>query len=197
MTNKIWLRQKGERSKAYNLFCIYRDAGPTRSQDQVHQKFNEDSKDSISHRQVASYSTQHDWVERAEAYDDYVDEMQVEKNLQAIVEMNRRQAEDAVQIQKQALDDFNNAEEDLRSMASLESRKNAAVRTWKVGVDTERLARGMATEKVEQSGMIKQRHSGRVEVEHSNLSDPDWITSKREAMDGYYQKKKEKEAKEN
>jgi hypothetical protein len=197
MTNKKWLRQKGERSKAFKLFCIYRDLGPTRSLDQVHQKFNADSKNSISHRQIASYSTQNDWVERAEAYDDFVDEMQVEKNLQAIVEMNRRQAEDAVQIQKQALDDFNNAEEDLRSMASLESRKNAAVRTWKVGVDTERLARGMATEKVEQSGTVKQRHSGRVEVEHSNLSDPDWITSKREAMDGYYKRKKEKEAKEN
>ncbi|AEG18655.1 hypothetical protein [Methanobacterium paludis] len=193
MTDQIWTRQKGERSKAFHLFCIYRDLGPTRSIEKVRLKFGESKGESISSTQLEKYSSNNNWVERSEAYDDYVDERQREKNINAIENMNERQAEDAVLIQKEALDDLQDATEDERSMASLESRKNAAARTWKIGVDAERLARGVATEKVEQSGTIKQRHSGSIDTANSLMKDPKYIQAKRKAMDEYYASSKGKE----
>lgn len=162
----IWQRIDYERDKAFALFCIYRDLGPTRSIEKVSVKFLEDDGENITSRQLERYSSKFKWVERASAYDDYLDQIQIEKNLEAIEEMNKRHAEDAQTVQKAALDDLNSVYyDDGESKASVESRRNAAARTWDLGVKNERLARGAATEKIEQSGKIKQELSGEVKTE--------------------------------
>jgi len=156
-TNQIWTRRKGERSKAYSLFCIYRDLGINRSLDKVKQKYCETEDDTISISYVTKLSGANGWVERAEAYDDYLEEKTRLDNEKEIEKMNERHTEDAITIQNKALDDLKNIDYSTEYQASPEGRRNAAARTWKVGVDAERLARGVATEKVEQSGTIKNR----------------------------------------
>lgn len=160
-----WARIKYENSKAFALFCIYRDFGPTRTLERVHQKYIENSSETISLRQIASYSSKNNWVERSEAYDDYLEEKTRLSNEEEIEKMNKRHAEDAKTIQDKALDDLSNVDYSTEYQASPEGRRMAAARTWKIGVDAERLARGVATEKVEQSGTIKQRHSGEIETD--------------------------------
>lgn len=185
-----WTRIKYENSKAFALFCIYRDLGPSRTLDKVHQKYIEDSSETISLRQIASYSSKNGWVERAEAYDDYLEEKTRLDNEKEIEEMNKRQAEDALEIQKAALDDLKNVDYSMEYQASPEGRRTAAARTWKIGADAERLARGMATDKIEQSGTIKQKHSGQVTGnEILKQIDPDYLIAKRKAMDDLHGKK--------
>jgi hypothetical protein len=161
----IWKRIEYERDKPYALFCIYRDLGPTRSHEKVRVKFGETSGESVSDRWIQELSSKYNWVERASAYDDYVDERQVEANLKEIEEMNKRQTEDAINIQKKAMQDLKDKLPLADTKASPEQRRNAIVRTWEIGVRNERLARGAATEKIEQSGKVKQEHSGKIEGE--------------------------------
>lgn len=191
-TNQIWTRQKGERSKAYSLFCIYRDFGVNRSLDRVHEKYNENDKDSISTSYIGKLSTANNWVERAEAYDDYLEEKTRLDNEKEIEKMNERQAQDAKIIQEKALDDLKNVYPDEEYKASPEGRRTAAARTWEIGARNERLARGMATDKIEQSGTIKQKHSGNVSGnEILKKIDPNYLTAKRKAMDELHGQKHE------
>jgi len=158
--SQIWKRAEYERDKAFLLFTIYRDLGPTRSLEKVRVKYQEDKDETISSQMIEKYSRNYDWVKRASAYDDFLDEERLKKNWKAIEEMNERQAKDARIVQDAALDDLKevgySAEE---YKASPEGRRNAAARTWEIGVRNERLARGAATEHVEQTGKIKQEHS--------------------------------------
>ncbi len=154
---EIWKRIEYERDKPYALFGIYRNDGPTRSHQKVKVKWKENSGEDISISQIETYSTKYNWVERASAYDDFLDEQELKKNWKAIEEMNKRQAEDAKLVQSKALEDLEEIDclEEGSSKASPEGRRNAAARTWEIGVRNERLARGAATEHIEQSGKVK------------------------------------------
>lgn len=166
-----WLQQKGEHKKSFHHFCIYRDQPPDkRSYKDVAEKVG------VTTRTIAELGRNNNWIERVRLYDNYVEEGHIKKNLLAIEEMNNRQAEDAVKIQRQAMHDYENAVEDTFSRASIESRKKAAVQTWEIGVKTERLARGAATEKIEQDGKIRQEHSGKIDV--GKLDDEDRMLTK-------------------
>jgi hypothetical protein len=157
--NQIWKRIEYERDKAFLLFSIYRDLGPTRSLEKVRVKYGESKVEKLTSQQIEKYSSKYNWVERASAYDDFLDEKRMEENWKAIEEMNKRQAEDAQTVQTKALEDLKDVFSDENSKASPEGRRNAAARTWEIGVKNERLARGAATEHVEQTGRIKQEHS--------------------------------------
>jgi hypothetical protein len=69
-----------ESQRAYRAFCIYRDMGPDRSLDQAWKRFRAASgptKDRGSARRPghwADWSQKYHWVERAEAYDDFIEE---------------------------------------------------------------------------------------------------------------------------
>lgn len=174
---KPWTRLKGERTKAFNLFTIYRDLGPERSLKRAHAKYTEAAPDQgdsmakpVSKQQLEIYSRNNNWVERAEAYDDYLEEKTRLSNEKEIEEMNKRHARDAKIIQNEALSDLQDTfvDDDSPSKASVEGRKNAAARTWKIGVDAERLARGVATEKVEQSGTMKHKGDSSIDMDHLN-----------------------------
>lgn len=145
MTQK-WDRIKHEQSKAFYYFSVYRDMGPFRSIEKVRVKCGESEGNSISTHQLERYSSKYNWQERAWAYDAYLDEKKRKANEEAIMEMNKRHAEDAMEVQRLALGDMKNIMPVEDSRASIEGRRNAAVRTWEIGVKNERLARGEATE---------------------------------------------------
>jgi len=69
MTKK-WERQPNETTKAYEAFCCYRDFGVSRSVRGVAQKLNKS--DTI----IGRWSTLHNWVERATAYDDHIEALE-------------------------------------------------------------------------------------------------------------------------
>lgn len=186
--DQIWTRRKGESSKAYGLFCKYRDIGPSRTLEMVIENLTEDHQTSPD--SLKQFSRKWDWVRRAEDYDDYLDEQQREKNLESIREMNERQAADAVLIQKEGLSALQSVYDDSESKAAIETRKKAAASTWEIGVRNERLARGVATERTEQRGRVKHDFNG---DDEELLKDPDYIASKRKAMDEYHAKKEEKQ----
>ncbi|MBZ2166334.1 hypothetical protein, partial [Methanobacterium spitsbergense] len=144
--NQIWKRAEYERDKAFVLFTIYRDLGPTRSLEKVRVKYREDEGEKLSLKQIETYSSKYSWVKRASAYDDFLDEKRMEENWKAIEEMNKRQAEDAITVQTKALQDLKEVDYSSEEFkASPEGRRTAAARTWEIGVRNERLARGAAT----------------------------------------------------
>src|ERR1700674_4839858 len=69
-----------ESTRAYRAFCIYRDLGPDRSLDQAWKRFcaaSDPAKDRGSARRPghwAAWSQKYQWVERAEGYDDFIEE---------------------------------------------------------------------------------------------------------------------------
>lgn len=89
--DQTWTRRKGESSKAYGLFCIYRDLGPSRRMEDLTKDNN------ISHDSLRQFSMKWKWVSRAEDYDDYIDENFRTKNEKRILEMRREQAQEAKQ----------------------------------------------------------------------------------------------------
>lgn len=69
-----------ESPRAYRAFCIYRDMGPDRRLDQAWKRFraaSDPTKDRGSARRPgnwADWSQKYHWVERAKAYDDFIEE---------------------------------------------------------------------------------------------------------------------------
>ena len=87
----IWDKREDESSKAYEWFCRYRDMGPGRSHDKLHQKYSE----SISKKsQTLRWSSKYAWVERAEAYDAYLDAIKRESNEDRV----RKTAEEHIDV---------------------------------------------------------------------------------------------------
>jgi hypothetical protein len=147
-----WQRRKGERSKAFGLFVLYRDIGPARSLSKLIQILTEKYPDcKVSLTQLKYYSKNNDWVERSEQFDDWKDAKKIEDSLEAIKEMNDRQAKDFKEMQKEALERMDKAVTPFEF--------NILTLAYKRGADGERLSRGEATSKVEQTGTTKHRHT--------------------------------------
>ena len=73
----IWDKREDESSKAYAWFCRYRDMGPDRSHEKLNQKYTEGrSRKALTLR----WSSKYNWVERAEAYDVYLEGRKRESN---------------------------------------------------------------------------------------------------------------------
>lgn len=102
---KPWMRQNGERDKAFKLFTLYRDLGPGRSFDKLHKKIIEDAPDlKVSTRRLAELSSNNDWVSRCEEWEDYLDGVARSEQELAVKEMVQRQAENAQTIQDNLMD---------------------------------------------------------------------------------------------
>ena len=171
-----WDRIKNEQNKAYHSFCIYRDLGPFRSIDKVVQKLDEESTP-LSRTQVGKYSSKYNWVERAEAYDDYKDKKQRQKNENAIIEMNKRQANDYKKLQEgvmdtmSAIDEIDSESEEKGHLTPNRAAYflNACSMAYDRAAKGERLARGEATDRTEQSG--KMEHSGSIDTPDSLMKE--------------------------
>jgi len=143
---EIWERQKDESSKAYAAFCIYRDMGPDRSIEKVYEKRSR--RGPLS--RLKNWSVKHNWVERAKAYDDYLERKKREEKEKAILEMAERHARLAMAFQQrvaQRLQEIDPAELSPADMAK-----------WlDIATKLERLSRGEPTEieKQEVHGEVK------------------------------------------
>jgi hypothetical protein len=72
MSDEPWTRLEDETDKAYRAFCIYRDAGPDK---RTHEYVREElGKASGYTRWLEEWSSKYDWVDRASAYDDHLEE---------------------------------------------------------------------------------------------------------------------------
>lgn len=78
MARQIYDRLPDESSKAFSAFVIYRDMGVNRNVEKVQEALN---KSSGYLRQLYEWSGVYNWVERAAAYDDYI-EAQARKKLE-------------------------------------------------------------------------------------------------------------------
>ena len=95
-----WLQLPDETPKAYAAFCCYRNAGPLRSLRKACQGFydldeippprrtNVDSR----MRNIQRWSSEYEWVDRANAYTNHLDTLIRMENLQQLRDMHRRHA---------------------------------------------------------------------------------------------------------
>ena len=93
-------RQPGETAKAFRAFTIYRDMGPGRSIRNVLKAVDKPD----SYRPVLErWSSQNRWVDRAAAWDDYLDQQARQAQVDALKEMYERHIQAAVAMQAKAL----------------------------------------------------------------------------------------------
>jgi hypothetical protein len=68
--NQIWERLPSDTDKSFEAFCIYRDMGTTRSLEKAWRKYKEGAETVPGY--FKDWSREHNWVERVNAYDDYL-----------------------------------------------------------------------------------------------------------------------------
>ena len=66
-----WERLEGEPTKAYELFCFFRDYGPSRTYSAVARKYDGLEFDA-KNVTLREYGKKWNWISRAQAYDDYI-----------------------------------------------------------------------------------------------------------------------------
>ncbi len=82
-----WERQPGESAKAHAAARCYFELGPDRSLDEVHRKFGK------STRLLARWSSEWNWVERAQSYDAHIHAFEQQAKERAITEEANKWAE--------------------------------------------------------------------------------------------------------
>lgn len=155
-----WDRRKEETTRAFEAFQVYLELGPRRSIRAVANRGQEPSARPFRLPTLFEWSSKHAWPERAKAYDDHVATLRAKaffgENEQAAIRMGeraerigdvggllseevlRRIDEDPKVLQKMTLSEL------------LEAQARAS-RTYPRLVQIERLSRGMATDRVEET----------------------------------------------
>ena len=141
---EIWERQPYESSKAYAAFCIYRDLGTERSLDKALAAAN---KKPTNRRHWARWMGKYNWLERARAYDDYLERKKREEKEKAILEMAERHARLAMAFQQRVA-------ERLREINPSELSPSDMAKWLDVSTKLERLSRGEPTEIGKQEVML-------------------------------------------
>jgi hypothetical protein len=148
-----WDRGPRETSRAYELFCAYRDLGTERSL----RKLKQGTDGAPNVNRLKRLSTRWKWVERCQAYDDYLeqqDRLQQEKERQ---EMRKRHAKIAVLGQNIAVKGLEKllarVQEDEKAVAPAD-----LTRLFDTTVKVERLSRGEPTE------IEKSEHTGSLDI---------------------------------
>jgi hypothetical protein len=154
-----WERIPGETSREYQKFCAYRDMNssdkPIRKRSL--QRLAKELGLSLDH--LKKLSAKNDWVSRAAAYDEYLDELAREQNEAEIIKMRKNHALLASQM-------ITKAAKRLLTMPEEEITAADLVRLVDVGVKIERLSRGESTENKQISGEAKVIHQGEVTVKN-------------------------------
>ena len=133
--SELWERQPGESTKAYAAFCVYRDLGTERSLEKAGQTLDKPR----TRKWLGEWSAKYNWLERAMAYDDYLERKKREEKEKAILEMAERHARLAMAFQQriaQRLQEIDPAELSPADMA----------RWLDIATKLERLSRGEPTE---------------------------------------------------
>lgn len=136
---KPWDRRPDETDQAWTAFVTYRDAGPGRN---IRDTTKATGKAPSTHRQLALWSSKHDWVQRVRAYDAWLDQEVQARVLQAAGDRAMEQVRLGEKLRKKA-----EARIDALKVDDLASED---VPRWaKVGVEIERLAMGDATSRTD------------------------------------------------
>lgn len=135
----IWERKRNpngkgwkENIKRYEAFSIYRDLGRKRSLQQVANQLGK------SLALMGRWSTQDDWVLRAQSYDEYMDQIAAQSAVEEAQEMGRRHIQEGKLLQQKAL-------EKLKILKPKDITPHLALQMLKLGIDVERIARGEPT----------------------------------------------------
>ena len=164
-----WERIPGETSREYQKFCAYRDMNssdkPIRKRSL--QRLAKELGLSLDH--LKKLSAKNDWVSRAAAYDEYLDELAREQNEAEIIKMRKNHALLASQMITKAAKRLLTIPEEEITAADL-------VRLVDVGVKIERLSRGESTENRQISGEAKVIHQGEITVKNPQNLDLSRLT---------------------
>jgi hypothetical protein len=126
-----WERQPGESARAFAAFCLYRDLPPAeRSLDEVCRRLAHDDGAALFRRssgahparrngRVSAWSSSFQWVARAQAWDQEKDRLGLQAEAEAVKEMRRQHAEEAVQLRRKALDELRKLAEGVMTPAHI------------------------------------------------------------------------------
>lgn len=147
-----WEKQEGENAKSYAAFCAYRDMGVNRSFAKiVPVLYGELGKDktTVKLRQLATWSSKHNWVKRAEAYDVYLETSERLENEREIKKMAKEHAKAAVLTMSKAMDRIEQiGEKELNELTPKE-----ALEYLRISAELERKSRGAPDQIIESTGV--------------------------------------------
>lgn len=86
-----WEQQPGESARAFAAFCIYRDLGAKRSLNAAYQE--QSGSTSTAPGTWTAWSREHAWVERAEAYDQHLEQVRLAARDQRYRELESRRVD--------------------------------------------------------------------------------------------------------
>jgi hypothetical protein len=89
-----WDRLADESTKAYELFCFYRDYGPTRTYTAVQRKYSGVEFD-LTPTTLRTYGKKFNWPMRAQAYDDHIMAQEQSQNEKLILKFKKKRAKQA------------------------------------------------------------------------------------------------------
>lgn len=172
-----WFRLPKESTRAYELFCVYLDMGPSeRSVMKVSKKCHK------YYTYIGRLSSKFKWVERAKAYDDYINEEVRKRVREDLIETRRRHADMARDFQRtitlplqELLSRLTDKEKQRELYDNLSKMKledliamvKASVKDWQIAVNVERLSLGLTTEDI---GVVNKEELKK-EVEKELLED--------------------------
>lgn len=137
-----------ETPKAAAAYEEYAAMGPSRSLRKLAEKLNQtNSKPIATEATLMAWSSEHGWQERVKLYDAERIEEKRRKQEAEIEKMNERHALIGTSQQARAIEQIKNLIE-AKAFGSM-----AAVQLLKLATDLERVARGAATERTEQTGL--------------------------------------------
>lgn len=92
-----WEQQKGESAQAFEAFSLYLNMGKERSLRKVEQELNK------SHALIGRWSSKYHWSDRVREYTNYLRKQEVEEARKAVKDMQKRQVQTALLMQKKAI----------------------------------------------------------------------------------------------
>lgn len=171
-TGDPWDRQPDESAKAYAAFCAFRDMGALkRSVLGLARQLER------GHDWLQEWSTRWDWRKRAEAWDAHLEEEGRLAQIDAVRDMNDRQARAGMLILRKIAQRLEG--DDVENIKALDINKLTAsdiAKLAEVGARMERMARGEETERLGINSEEKTEHTIKVAFEvapHFPSSDDD------------------------
>lgn len=140
--NPIWERLASDTDKSFEAFCIYRDMGSNRSLDKAYAKYKgvsieqQKSNGKRADGTFTNWASDHNWVERAVAYDDYMRDKLREQNESMRVQIEADALSDYHVIRKALAKrialleqtDYQSSPSDLHDLISLMEHANSYAR---------------------------------------------------------------------
>lgn len=105
-SDRPWERQKGESSKAYEAFSIYRDMGEKRTFIATSEKLQK------SYTIIRRWKDQWGWTDRARAYDNELMRQELSEKKREFRDMQKRHIQTAMLMQKKAVQALDNLDPD-------------------------------------------------------------------------------------